>query len=201
MGRGSLRIYLGAAPGVGKSYAMLNEGRRRSSRRTDVVVGFVETHGRPTTAEQIGDLEVIPPVVLAHDGRYFEEMDLDGVLARHPQVALVDELAHTNTPGSLNLKRWQDVEELLDAGIDVVSTLNLHHLESVNDVVKRITGVAQRETISDEAVRKAAQIELVDATPEALRRRMAHGHIYPPDAIDAATTNYSRNRTSRPCVS
>jgi two-component system sensor histidine kinase KdpD len=190
--RGQLRIYLGAAPGVGKTFAMLNEGRRRHERGTDVVAGFVETHGRPRTAEAIGDLEVVPRHVIEHRDVAFEEMDVDAVLARKPAVALVDELAHTNVPGSRNAKRWQDVAELLDAGIDVVSTVNIQHLESVNDVVERITGIKQRETIPDEVVRQAEQIELVDMTPEALRRRMAHGNIYPADRINPALTNYFR---------
>ena len=192
MARGQLRIYLGAAPGVGKTFAMLNEGQRRAERGTDVVVGFVETHKRPRTAEAIGDLEIVPRRVLEHRGSTFEEMDLDAVLARKPAVALVDELAHTNVPGSRNEKRWQDVDELLAAGIDVISTVNIQHLESVNDVVERITGVKQRETIPDEVVRRADQFELIDMTPEALRRRMAHGNIYPAERIDPAFTNYFR---------
>ncbi|MGZ8598513.1 MAG: DUF4118 domain-containing protein [Actinomycetota bacterium] len=190
--RGELRIYVGFAAGVGKTYAMLNEGRRRRDRGTDVVVGFIETHGRPRTAEQVGDLEVMPRRLIEYRGSTFEEMDLDGLLARAPEVALVDELAHTNVPGSRNPKRWQDVEELLAAGIDVISTVNIQHLESVNDVVERITGVAQRETIPDEIVRAADQQELVDMTPHALRRRMAHGNIYPPGKVDAALGNYFR---------
>jgi two-component system sensor histidine kinase KdpD len=190
--RGTLRVYLGAAPGVGKTFAMLNEGRRRKERGTDVVVGYVETHGRSHTAEQIGDLEVVPRKVLTYRGAALEEMDLDAVLARQPKVALVDELAHTNVPGSRNEKRWQDVEELLAAGIDVISTVNIQHLESINDVVERITGVRQRETLPDQIVRAADQIELVDMTPEALRRRMAHGNIYALEKIDAALTNYFR---------
>ena len=157
---------------------MLNEGRRRSQRGTDVVVGFVETHGRERTAEQLGGLEVVPRATVEYRGTTFEEMDLDAVLARRPDVALVDELAHTNVPGLTHAKRWQDVQDLLDAGIDVISTVNIQHLESVNDVVERITGVRQRETIPDAVVRAADQIELVDMTPEALRRRMAHGNIY-----------------------
>ncbi|MEZ0235528.1 MAG: DUF4118 domain-containing protein [Actinomycetota bacterium] len=190
--RGELRIYVGFAAGVGKTYAMLNEGRRRRDRGTDVVVGFIETHGRPRTAEQVGDLEVLPRRLIEYRGSTFEEMDVDGLLARAPEVALVDELAHTNVPGSRNSKRWQDVEELLVAGIDVISTVNIQHLESVNDVVERITGVAQRETIPDEIVRAADQQELVDMTPHALRRRMAHGNIYPPGKVDAALGNYFR---------
>ena len=192
MARGTLRIYLGAAPGVGKTFAMLNEGRRRRDRGTDVVVGVVETHGREKTAAQIGDLEVVPRRAVDYRDATFEEMDVDAVLARRPGVALVDELAHTNVPGSRNEKRWQDVDELLDAGITVISTLNLQHLESLNDVVERITGIAQRETIPDEIVRRADQIELVDMSPEALRRRMAHGNVYPAERIDAALGNYFR---------
>src|SRR5499426_1674160 len=191
--RGKLRIYLGNAAGVGKTYAMLCEGHRRAERGTDVVVGFVETHGREHTAELVEGLEVVPRRRIPYRGTTFEEMDLDAVLARKPQIALVDELAHTNVPGSRNEKRWQDVEELLDAGIDVISTVNIQHLESLNDVVEKITGVPQRETIPDAVVRAADQVELVDMTPEALRRRMAHGNIYPPEKIDAALTNYFRS--------
>ena len=192
MARGTLRIYLGAAPGVGKTYAMLNEGRRRHDRGTDVVVGYVETHGRERTAAQIGDLEVVPRRTVEYRGATFEEMDVDAILARRPAVALVDELAHTNVPGSRNEKRWQDVDELLEAGITVISTLNIQHLESLNDVVERITGIVQRETIPDEIARRADQIELVDMSPEALRRRMAHGNVYPAERIDAALGNYFR---------
>ena len=190
--RGQLRIYLGSAAGVGKTFAMLNEGHRRKERGTDVVVGYVETHGREHTAEQVGDLEVVPRAKLPYRGSEFEEMDLDAVLARHPEVALVDEFAHTNIPGSRNEKRWQDVAELLDAGIDVISAMNIQHLESLNDVVEKITGVPQRETVPDAVVRAADQVELVDMTPEALRRRMAHGNIYAAEKIDAALTNYFR---------
>jgi len=190
--RGQLRIYLGSAAGVGKTFAMLNEGHRRRERGTDVVLAFVETHGRAQTAAQIGDLEAIPRARIGYRGTSFEEMDLDAVLARHPQVALVDEFAHTNVPGSKNEKRWQDVNELLDAGIDVISNVNIQHLESLNDVVEKITGVPQRETVPDAVVRAADQVELVDMTPEALRRRMAHGNIYKAEKIDAALTNYFR---------
>ncbi|WDZ82819.1 DUF4118 domain-containing protein [Micromonospora cathayae] len=192
MARGELRIYLGAAPGVGKTYAMLEEARRRAARGTDVVIGLVETHGRRHTAAMVGDLEVVPRRSVSHRGVTLTELDLDAVLARRPEVALVDELAHTNVPGSRNAKRWQDVQELLDAGICVLSTVNIQHLESVNDVVARITGASQRETVPDQVVRAAGQIELVDMTPEALRRRMAHGNIYRPDRVDAALGNYFR---------
>lgn len=190
--RGQLRIYLGAAPGVGKTYAMLEEAHRRAGRGTDVVVGFVETHGRRHTEAMIGDLEVVPRRTLAYRAATFTEMDVDAVLARRPQVAVVDELAHTNVPGSRNAKRWQDIQELLDAGITVLSTVNIQHLESLNDVVEQITGVVQRETVSDQFVRQADQVELVDMTPEALRRRMAHGNIYVKDKIDAALGHYFR---------
>jgi two-component system sensor histidine kinase KdpD len=190
--RGRLRVYLGMAPGVGKTFAMLDEGRRRQSRGTDVVVGIVETHGRARTAEQLEGLEILPRRRLDYRGTSFEELDLDALLARRPEVALVDELAHSNIPGTRNEKRWQDVDELLDAGIDVITTVNIQHLESLNDVVERISGVPQRETIPDEVVRRAEQIEIVDIAPEALQRRMAHGNIYPPERVDAALTNYFR---------
>jgi two-component system sensor histidine kinase KdpD len=190
--RGQLRIYLGAAAGVGKTYAMLCEGHRRAERGADVVVAFAEAHGRPQTAALLDGLEVVPRKTLTYRGAEFEELDVDAVLARRPQIALVDELAHTNVPGSRNEKRWQDVNELLDAGIDVISAVNIQHLESLNDVVEQITGVPQRETVPDSVVRAADQVELVDMTAEALRRRMSHGNIYPPEKIDAALTNYFR---------
>jgi two-component system sensor histidine kinase KdpD len=190
--RGKLRIYLGAAPGVGKTYAMLNEGWRRYARGTDVVVGYVETHGRSNTASQLRDLPIVPRHEIPYRGQALEEMDVDAVLARRPVVALVDEMAHTNVPGSRNEKRWQDINELLAAGIDVISTVNIQHLASLNDVVERITGITQRETVPDAVVREADQIELVDMHPEALRRRMAHGNIYPPDKVDAALGHYFR---------
>ncbi|MFE0593350.1 DUF4118 domain-containing protein [Micromonospora echinospora] len=192
MSRGELRIYLGAAPGVGKTYAMLEEARRRAERGTDVVVGLVETHDRPHTAAMLDGLEIVPRRRITHRDVGFTEMDLDAVLARRPEVAVVDELAHTNVPGSRNAKRWQDVQELLDAGISVLSTVNIQHLDSLNDVVAQITGTTQRETVPDEVVRAAEQVELVDMTPQALRRRMAHGNVYRPDRIDAALGNYFR---------
>ena len=190
--RGELRIYLGAAPGVGKTCAMLGEAHRRLGRGTDVVAAVVETHGRNKVAELIDGIEVIPPQYLSYRGTLFPELDVEAVLRRRPEVALVDEYAHSNIPGSVNSKRWQDIETLLDAGITVISTLNIQHLESLNDVVAQITGVQQHETVPDEIVRKAAQIELVDITPEALRRRLAHGNVYPPERIDAALSNYFR---------
>jgi two-component system, OmpR family, sensor histidine kinase KdpD len=190
--RGDLRIYLGAAPGVGKTCGMLAEAHRRLERGTDVVAAVVETHGRKKVAELIEGIEVIPPQYISYRGTLFPELDVEAVLRRRPEVALVDEYAHSNIPGSVNSKRWQDIETLLDAGITVISTLNIQHLESLNDVVAQITGVEQRETVPDEIVRKAAQIELVDITPEALRRRLAHGNVYPPERIDAALSNYFR---------
>lgn len=190
--RGELRIYLGAAPGVGKTYAMLGEAHRRLERGTDLVAAVVETHGRKKTADLLDGIETIPPRYVEYRGGRFPELDVAAVLARHPQVVLVDELAHTNTPGSKNPKRWQDVEELLDAGITVISTVNVQHLESLNDVVTQITGIEQQEKVPDEVVRAADQIELVDITPEALRRRLSHGNVYAPERIDAALSNYFR---------
>jgi two-component system, OmpR family, sensor histidine kinase KdpD len=190
--RGQLRVYLGAAPGVGKTYAMIDEGHRRAARGTDVVVAYVETHGRQRTEEKLAGLEVIPRRTVTYRGSQFTEMDLPAVLARAPQVALVDELAHTNVPGVEHAKRWQDIEQLLEAGITVISNVNIQHLESLNDVVQEITGVVQRETVPDSVVRAAEQVELIDMTAEALRRRMAHGNVYPLDRIDAALSNYFR---------
>ena len=188
---GRFRIYMGAAAGVGKTFAMLDEGWRRHRRGTDVVVGFVETHGRPRTAELIRDLEVVPRKVVDYRGTQFEEMDLDAVLTRRPEVALVDELAHTNVPGSgRHEKRWEDVLELLEAGIAVITTVNVQHLESIADAVERMTGTKVRERVPDWVVRKADQLELIDSSPEALRRRMVHGNIYPPDKVAEALTHF-----------
>ncbi|KOX22452.1 ATP-binding protein [Streptomyces sp. NRRL F-6491] len=202
MRRGKLRIYLGAAPGVGKTYSMLSEGHRRVERGTDCVVAFVEHHDRPRTEVMLHGLETVPRRTIEYRGTSFTEMDVDAVLARRPAVALVDELPHTNVPGSRHAKRWQDVAELLAAGqdvaellaagIDVVSTVNIQHLESLGDVVEAITGVRQKETVPDEVVRRADQIELVDMSPQALRRRMAHGNVYKPDKVDAALSHYFR---------
>lgn len=192
MPRGRLRVCLGAAPGVGKTYDMLAEGQRRASRGTDVVVAFMEDYGRPLTRRMAEGLETVARRTMTYRGCTFTEMDLDAVLARRPRVALVDELAHTNVPGCRHEKRWQDVEELLEAGIDVISTVNIQHLESLNDVVAQITGIRQRETIPDDVVRRADQIELVDMSAEALRRRMVHGNVYPPEKIDAALAGFFR---------
>jgi two-component system, OmpR family, sensor histidine kinase KdpD len=190
--QGRLTIYFGSAPGVGKTYAMLDEAHRRQDRGTDVVVGLVETHGRAGTAAQLEGLEVVPRQVLDYQDRQFTELDVDAVIRRAPQVAMVDELAHTNIPGTRNLKRWQDVHELLEAGIDVVTTVNVQHLESLNDDVEAITGVRQRETVPDHVVRDADQIQLIDLPPTALRRRLAHGNVYRAEQIDASLSSYFR---------
>ena len=192
MARGKLRVYLGAAPGVGKTVDMLSEARRRKERGTDVVIGVCETHGRTYTAALMEGLEQVPLREVSHRGTVLRELDLDALLARRPEVALVDELAHTNAPGSRHTKRWEDVHELLDAGINVISTVNIQHFESLNDVVEAITGVRQQETVPDEVVREADQIELVDMSPHALRRRLAHGNVYAAEKVDAALANYFR---------
>ncbi|MFD3506834.1 ATP-binding protein [Nocardia sp. NPDC058666] len=192
MKRGRLRIYLGAAPGVGKTYAMLGEAHRRLERGRDVVAAVVETHGRVKTTQLLAGIELVPRKMVGYRGTELPELDVDAVLSRRPAVVLVDELAHTNAPGSVHEKRWQDVEQLLDAGIDVISTVNVQHLESLNDVVAQITGIEQRETVPDAIVRGADQVELVDLTPEALRRRLSHGNVYAADKVDAALRNYFR---------
>ncbi|GAA4155128.1 sensor histidine kinase KdpD [Gryllotalpicola daejeonensis] len=192
MARGKLRVLLGAAPGVGKTYAMLEEGRRLQSEGKDVVVAVVETHDRAATAAMLEGLEVVPRRTVEHRGVSLSDLDLHAVLARHPQIALVDELAHTNAPGLAHEKRWQDVHDLLDAGITVFTTVNIQHIESLNDVVEQITGVVQRETIPDSVLRAADQIEVVDLAPQALRDRLAEGLVYPAARIDAALSNYFR---------
>jgi two-component system sensor histidine kinase KdpD len=190
---GHFRIYLGAVAGVGKTFSMLDEGQRRSGRGADVVIGFVEPHGRRLTQERTAGLETVPRKVVEYRGTRFEEMDLDAVLKRHPKVALIDELAHTNVPGSgRHEKRWQDVLELLEAGIDVITTVNIQHLESIADAVERMTEVQVRERVPDWVVRKADQIELIDSSPEQLRRRMLHGNIYPQEKVPQALTHFFR---------
>jgi two-component system sensor histidine kinase KdpD len=189
--RGWLRIYLGMAPGVGKTYAMLHEGVRRLKRRSaDVIVGYVETYGRPLTVQAVDGLEVIPRRKVTYRGVAIEEMDADEIIARRPDIVLVDELAHTNAPGSEREKRWQDVEAIRDRGINVISTMNIQHLETLNDLVENITGVRVRETVPDRIVDEAEEIELVDMSPEALRSRMRHGNIYPPAQASAALENF-----------
>jgi two-component system, OmpR family, sensor histidine kinase KdpD len=190
---GRFRIYLGAAAGVGKTYAMLSEGHRRLDRGADVVIGFVECHGRRLTEQLIEGLEAVPRKVVNYRGSRLEEMDLDAVLRRAPKIALVDELAHTNVPGSgRNEKRWEDVMEILNAGIGVITTVNIQHLESIGDEVEHMTGARVRERVPDWVVRKADQIELVDSSPEQLRRRMVHGNIYPKERVSQALTHFFR---------
>ena len=190
---GRFRVYLGAAAGVGKTCAMLDEGWRRFQRGTDVVVGFVETHKRAYTMEQIRDLPVVPRKQIDYRGAIWEEMDLDAVLARKPDVALIDELAHTNVPGSgRHEKRWEDVLEILDTGIAVITTVNIQHIESLADPVERISGVSVRERVPDWVVRKADQIELIDSSADQLRRRMLHGNIYPEEKVPSALNGFFR---------
>jgi two-component system, OmpR family, sensor histidine kinase KdpD len=190
---GHFRIYLGAAPGVGKTYAMLSEGQRRRGRGADVVGGFVESYGRPLTEALTSGLEVVPRKAVDYRGNRLEEMDLDAVLRRRPEVALVDELAHSNVPGSgRHGKRWQDVLDILGAGINVITTVNIQHLESIADEVEQMTGAPVRERVPDWVVRKADQIELVDSSPEQLRRRMLHGNIYPKKKVPQALTHFFR---------
>lgn len=191
-GRGRLRIYLGMAPGVGKTVAMLLEGRRRREAGEDVVVALVETHGRAATLDAVADLEVVPRRAVEHRGVTVEEMDLDAVLARRPEVALVDELAHTNAPGSRHAHRWEDVEDLLAEGISVVSTVNVQHLESLADVVESITGAPVRERIPDRVVDDADEIHVVDLSPRALRERLEQGLVYPEDRAAQALHAFFR---------
>jgi two-component system, OmpR family, sensor histidine kinase KdpD len=189
-GRGRLRLYFGMAPGVGKTYRMLEEGHRRAERGTDVVVGFIEPHGRPLTQALLEGLEVVPRRSVTHRGITVEEMDPGAVIERHPTVALIDELAHTNVPGSPRAKRWEDVAAIQDAGIHVVSTLNVQHLESLADAVATITGAPVNERIPDALLASADEIELVDMSPHALRQRMRHGNVYPADRTRIALDRF-----------
>ena len=191
-GRGRLKVYLGATPGAGKTFAMLKEGRERKQRGEDVAIAYVETYGRARTDELLAGLELIPRKRVPYRGTVIEEMDVEAVVKRRPKIALVDELAHTNAPGSANEKRWQDVEQLRDAGIDVISTLNVQHVESVNDVVEKITGIVQRETLPDRVLDLADEIQFIDISPEALRKRMRHGNIYGSDKVETALANFFR---------
>ena len=190
--RGRLKAYLGAMPGSGKTFAMLREGRDRRDAGEDVVIGFIETHGRARTQEAIGTLETLPRITVDYRSTRLSEMDVDAVLARHPQVALIDELAHTNAPGVRHHKRWEDIEDIRDAGIDVITTMNIQHLELVKDVVERITGITVHETVPDSVLDRADEIQFIDITPEALRKRMRHGNVYPADRVDMALRNFFR---------
>ena len=190
---GRFRVYLGAAAGVGKTCAMLDEGWRRFQRGADVAVGFVETHKRPYTMEQIRDLPVVPRKQVEYRNSVWEEMDVDAVIARKPEVVLIDELAHTNVPGSgRHEKRWEDVLEILDSGIAVITTVNIQHIESLADAVERITGVGVRERVPDWVVRRADQLELIDSSADQLRRRMLHGNIYPEHKVPSALNGFFR---------
>ena len=200
-GRGRLKIYLGAAPGVGKTYTMLEAAQVRKQEGVDVVVGVVETHGRPETEALLagaGDHAATPDRI-PWEG--FEEMDLDAILARRPQLVLVDELAHTNIPGSRHPKRYLDVEEILAAGIDVYTTLNIQHLESLNDAVAQITGIRVRETIPDRILDEAAEVELVDLSPDELLQRLREGKVYVPEQAQRAIQRFFRLGNLRPCAS
>jgi len=190
--KGKLKIFIGYAPGVGKSFTMLNEGNRRHQRGEDLVIGYVELHGRPETEKQIGDLEVVPRQMIEYGGKIMEEMDTAAIIRRHPTTVLVDELAHTNVPGSKYAKRYEDVDEILRAGINVITTLNVQHLESLNDVIKQITGVTVRETIPDSIVENADEIVAVDITVDALLNRLKRGDIYKKDKITDALGNFFR---------
>jgi two-component system sensor histidine kinase KdpD len=190
--RGRHRMYVGMAPGVGKTFAALEELKRRNARATDCVVGYVETYGRPLTMAAIGDLEVVPRAKIEYQGVTLEEMDLDAIIARDPDVVLVDEIAHTNAPGSRHTKRWQDAEELLDHGITVISTMNIQHLESLADIVENITGVKVHERVPDDVLDRADEVQLVDMTPHALRQRIRHGNVYPPERASQALDHYFR---------
>jgi len=190
--RAIFKLFLGYAPGVGKTFQMLSEGIRRRSRGEDVVIGVVETHGRKPTAELANRLETVPRRKLEYKGTVFEEMDVDGILARKPAVALVDELAHTNIEGSKHPKRYEDVFELLDAGIDVVSTMNVQHIESLGPSIRQLTGVQVRETVPDWVVQRVTEIVMADLTPQALQTRMKRGDIYPVDRAERALGNFFR---------
>lgn len=190
--RGRLKVYLGATPGAGKTFAMLREARRLGELGHDVVVGYVETYGRPRTVELLDSLQVLPRLRVAYRGTTLEDMDLRALLARRPEIVLVDELAHTNAPGMTNAKRWQDVEALRDAGVHILTTVNVQHVESVKDLVEKVTGVIVRETVPDRELDGADEIQFIDITPEALRKRMRHGNVYPRSRVDTALANFFR---------
>ena len=190
--RGKLKIFIGAVPGVGKTYRMLAEAHRRVARGEDVVIGFVETHGRPATTEMTAGLEQVSLKRIKYRDKVFYELDTAAIIARKPEWVLVDELAHTNVPGTIHPKRWQSVEEILDAGIKVVSTVNVQHIESLNDVVFEITGVRVRETVPDSVIENADEVELVDLTPDAVINRLRRGDIYHQEKISQALANFFR---------
>ena len=190
--KGNLKLFLGYAPGVGKTYSMLSEAIRRNSRAEDVVVGVVEAHGRKATADLAAQLETVPRRKIEYKGTVFEEMDVDAIIARHPQVSVVDELAHTNIPGSKHRKRYEDILELLDARIDVLSTVNIQHIESIAPTVRSITGITVRETVPDWLLQVAAETVMIDLTPEALQNRMSRGDVYSQEKVEQALKNFFR---------
>lgn len=190
--RGRLKVFLGATPGAGKTFAMLREAHQLAAHGHDLVVGYVETYNRPRTVELLTGLEVVPRVDVPYRGTVLQEMDLDAVLRRQPEIALVDELAHTNVPGVRHEKRWQDVEDLRTAGIEVITTVNVQHVESVKDLVEKVTGIVVRETVPDKELDGADEIQFIDITPEALRKRMRHGNIYAKDKVEMALANFFR---------
>jgi two-component system sensor histidine kinase KdpD len=189
---GVFKLFLGYAPGVGKTHTMLTEAIRRKSRGEDVVIGVIETHGRKAVGELVKELEIVPRKALEYKGAQFEEMDVDAILARKPRVALVDELAHTNIEGSKHRKRYEDVFELLDAGIDVLSTMNIQHLESVTPTVQGVTGIQVRETVPDWVLQRVNEVVMIDLTPEALQNRMRRGDVYPQERVGRALENFFR---------
>lgn len=194
MRRGKHQIFIGMAPGVGKTYRMLEEGKNLKKQGIDVVIGLLETHGRKETAEQAIGLEIVPKKLLVKDGLTFQEMDTEGIINRSPQLVLIDELAHTNVPNSEREKRYQDVEIILNHGIDVYSTVNIQHIESLNDLVARITGVIVRERIPDKVLEEADQVVVVDVTPETLQERLLDGKIYKPEKIEQSLANFFQRR-------
>ncbi len=200
--RGKLTIYFGSAPGVGKTYAMLTDARLRKQEGVDVVLGYVETHGRPETDALLEGLEIIPPLVIKYMGMPLKEVDLGEVLSRKPKLVLVDELAHTDAPGLRNAKRYQDIEEILNAGIDVYTTMNVQHVESLNDIVYQITNIRVRETVPDTVIEAADEIKLVDLPPEELLKRLHEGKVYVKDMADSAVGQVfpSRQPAGTPAV-
>ncbi|HKW08258.1 MAG TPA: sensor histidine kinase KdpD [Candidatus Dormibacteraeota bacterium] len=192
--RGRLKVFLGATPGAGKTFAMLREAHLLAAHGHDLVVGYVETYNRPRTVELMAGLEAVPRIQIPYRGTVLEEMDVDAVLRRKPEIALVDELAHTNVPGVRNEKRWQDVEELRASGIDVITTVNVQHVESVKDLVERVTGIVVRETVPDKELDGADEIQFIDIAPEALRKRMRHGNIYAREKVETALANFFRSQ-------
>ena len=188
--KGRLKIYIGAAAGVGKTYKMLEEAHQLRAKGIDVVIGLVETHGRAETAEKVGDLEIVPRRAIEYRGTTQTEMDVDAIIARKPEVAIVDELAHTNVPGSKHEKRYQDIEELMTAGISVITAINIQHIETLNPLMRRITGIEVREVVPDSFIAKADQIVNIDVTVEQLRERLREGKIYPAAQVEQALKNF-----------